>query len=128
MSGNASGIAVGTPWGRSFTVAVPPSGDEFHEDLPNGAVTDLDVGNVLTDIAVLINYAATRGSNYQMGSVFILCKTGALTDQIWDYHGDDIGLTITSYRFAPNFFMRCTVDASSADHVDFDYVVEIITL
>jgi hypothetical protein len=62
-----------------------------------------------------------------MGTVFILV-TGSTTDYTWIYQDDDIGLTITTTLNVNTIVMVCTVDASSVNDVEFDYVKEIITL
>ena len=94
--------------------------------LPDNAVTNVNVGSRTTDIAVIIEYAAKRGATYQMGTVFILV-TGSTTDFTWIYQDDDIGLTITTTLNINSIVMVCTVDASSVNDVEFDYVKEIIT-
>jgi hypothetical protein len=113
------------------TICTPFSGvgiiSPLNMTLSDSAVTNINVGNKTTDIAIIIEYAATRGSTYQMGTVFILV-TGSTTDNTWIYQDDDIGLTITTTLNVNTIVMVCTVDASSVNNVEFDYVKEIITL
>lgn len=95
--------------------------------LPHGAVTNIIVGNLYTDSAVIIDYAASRGSNDQMGTVFIINKN-PLTDQSIEYYGDNVGITITSYLSGGNIIMSISVDSSSTDDVLMNYIIEVITL
>jgi len=95
--------------------------------LPHGAVTNIVVGNLYTDSAVIIDYAARRGSNDQMGTVFIINKN-PLTDQSIEYYGDNVGITITSYLSGGNIIMSVSVDSSSTDDVLMNYIIEVITL
>jgi len=95
--------------------------------LPYGAVTNIVVGNLSTDSAVIIDYAARRGSNDQMGTVFIINKN-PLTDQSVEYYGDNVGITITSSLSSGNIIMSVSVDSSSTDDVLMNYIIEVITL
>ena len=100
--------------------------DTLHQTFTDNATDQVDVGNVGVDIAVLVTYCATRGATYQMGSIFIL--NDGVPDYNWDYFGDDIGMTLSASVDATDIFLEVTVDNSSADDVDFDYIIERITL
>ena len=103
-----------------------PIGDTIHLIFTDNAIDQVDVGNVATDLAVLITYCAARGAEYQMGSIFIL--NDGVPDYDWDYFGDDIGMTLSASVDATDIFLDVTVDNSSVDDVDFDYIIERITL
>lgn len=117
--------------GIPFTVSqggaeTAPIGDTVHQTFVADATDQVDVGNVGVDIAVLITYCATRGTTYQMGSIFIL--NDGVPDYNWDYFGDDIGMTLSASVDATDIFLEIDVDNSSVDDVDFDYIIERITL
>lgn len=112
------GHAVSIPWQSAVGIAT------HHEILPDGATTDIDVGSVSADIAIIVSYSATRGATYQMGTVFIL--DDGVPDYNWDHYGDDIGVTLSGAIVGNDILLRCVVDASSADDVIFDYLIEKI--
>lgn len=117
--------------GIPFTVSqgganTAPASDTINLTFSDNATDQVDVGNVATDLAILITYCATRGATYQMGSIFIL--NDGVPDYSWDYFGDDIGMTLSASVDAADIFLDVTVDNSSADDVEFDYITERITL
>ena len=124
MGGSASGVAIGTPWVWGTTIA-GGAGGTLHLSLTAGSTTDTSVGTVATDIGVIITYGAARGASDQMGTCFI---TKLATDWDWDYFGTDIGLTLSGFASGGHIMLRCVVDASSVDAVDFDCIIELITL
>ena len=117
------GIPFTVSQGGANTAAVS---NTLHSTLDPGHTSYLDVGNTAADIAVLVTYCATRGITYQMGSIFIL--NDGVPDYSWDYFGDDIGMTLSASVDAADIFLDVTVDNSSADDVEFDYITERITL
>jgi hypothetical protein len=94
--------------------------------LPHGAITNIIVGNLFTDCAVIVDYAADRGSAHQMGTVFIINKN-PITDQQLEYYGDNVGITITSFLSGGNIIMSVNVDNTSPEDVLMNYIIEIIT-
>lgn len=116
----------GIAWQRKLTAAAPDV-ETLHVTLEENEATDIVVGDSTTDIAVIVNYCADRGTDSQMGAVFIL-NNSVDTDQTWEYQNDDIGITITSSLDAGDIIMTVTVDNSSVDSVIFDYIIELITL
>lgn len=100
----------------------------IHVILPDNTTTDLIVGNILLDVAIIINFMSSRNTDGQSGSIMILNKGGSSTEMINDWFGDDIGLTFTSSIVGNNILLNCIVDNSSLDDVYFDYILEKITL
>lgn len=94
--------------------------------LPHGAITNIVVGNLYTDCAVIVDYAADRGSSHQMGTVFIINKN-PITDQQLEYYGDNVGITITTFLSGGNIIMSVNVDNTSPEDVLMNYIIEIIT-
>jgi len=118
MGGTATGVAIGTPWAWGAT-------GTLHLTLPSNSTTDTSVGTIAIDVGVIVTYSATRGTSDQMGTCFI---TKLATDWDWDYFGADIGLTLSGFASGGHIMLRCVVDNSSVDAVDFDCIIELITL
>jgi hypothetical protein len=128
MIGSAIGVATGTPWRRSGVIVIPAGGGAVeHQTLTVNNTTVLDVGNTATDMVVFIEYAASRGANYQMGSITILNK-GLTTESTWNYFGDDIGLSLSGGIVGGDIVLNCYVDDSSIIGVEFNFTIEIVTL
>ena len=119
--------AIGTHL-RVYTSGSGSGSTVEHETLTANATTDIVVGSILTDAAIIVNYTALRGSDHQMGTVMILNKGGASTEEIVDWFDTDIGLSFDSSINGNDIELNCTVDNSSVDDVELDYILELITL
>jgi hypothetical protein len=128
MIGSAVGMATGTPWRRSGVTVIPMGGGAVeHQTLTVNNNTVLDVGNTATDMVVFIEYAANRGTNYQMGTIIIL-SNGLITESTWNYFGDDIGLSLSGGIVEGDIVLNCYVDDSSVLGAEFNFIIEIVTL
>lgn len=121
--------AIGIPFAAAagYSATPTPADATYHETLDPGHTSYVDVGVRATDIAVIVTYCATRGTDRQMGTIFILNASAAI-DENWEYQNDDVGITLAGYRDATTLYVEVEVDASSANTVDFDYIVERIII
>jgi hypothetical protein len=100
----------------------------LHATLPDNATTNVNVGVTTTDHAVIVVYAATRGTLYQAGKVTVLNEDNVNVDYNNDLFSDDIGMTIAADISGTNIRLNIAVDNSSADDVTFDYNITTILL
>jgi hypothetical protein len=122
------GVAVAVGFNKGFAGGTPSDDTvTYHLNLPDNFPTELNIGNSSTDESIVIVYSATRGANRQYGEIVVLCPA---VDEVrppyhtWDF--DDIGLSCTTGLSGTDIILTLTVDDSSLDNVDFDYLIERI--
>jgi hypothetical protein len=98
-----------------------------HATFSDNATTNTNVGDITTDHGLTINYGASRGTDYQAGTISILSKV-ATVDWNWSYFATDIGMTLTTDISGNNIRLVAVVDNSSVNDVIFNYNITIITL
>ena len=85
-----------------------------------------ETGNVYTDKCIILEISASRGALHQRGTITLNNKLSVI-DVIYDYKGDDIGISFTASITATNkFSLAFTVDNSSID--DIQYTLNINTI
>jgi hypothetical protein len=97
--------------------------------LPANTDTEYVVGDVSTDLGILIVYSATRGTLKQVGEINII--SGYLdevkSDPLNTFSFDDVGLTVTAHLIDGNITaVLLVVDNSSVDPIIFNSTIEII--
>jgi hypothetical protein len=98
----------------------------LHATLPDNATTNVNVGAIATDHAVIIIFAATRGTLYQAGKITVLNEDNVNVDYNNDWFSDDIGMSVAADISGANIRLNITVDNSSVNDVEFDYNITII--
>lgn len=103
----------------------PPASDTKHVRLPRNYISNINVGKAEEDLVLLVNYTARRGTQHQMGSIFILNK-GATAEHLFEFFGEDIGLYFSAQINSGNIILIATVDNSTEQNIVMDYVIEVV--
>lgn len=123
------GVAKAVSFNKKAIWGSPESGTTSHITLPDNATTGVDLGSALVVESIIISYSATRGSDRQYGEIVILSPYTDVVEtppyHMWDF--DDIGMTCTASLNAGQIRLNFVVDSSSANDIDFDYLIEKIT-
>lgn len=98
--------------------------------LTANATTNVTIGNKTTDLGVIVKYALTRGTIFQMGEIKVLSRSTTVDVPSWIVDlGDDAGITSVAANISgDNIRIAIAVDNSSATNITFRYNLDIITL
>jgi hypothetical protein len=95
----------------------------------HNTTSNVIVGNITTNLGLIITYSAIRGALRQSGQIYITSGylDEVLTNPLQTYNFDDVGLTFTADYSGNDIRLQIIADNMDANNITFYYLIEEIT-